>query len=129
VHSAGTLILLEADEFVLSERFNSLFHNGSVGVGGKTSDWLAQSRFTAGYMERVMRESYADFLTDEEIDALISGRDFWFDADTFVERWTKREEIRAERFAQEQAAAQEALGEYLEALDEEDDGEDEPTVH
>lgn len=36
VHSAGTVILLEADEFTLSKNFNALLHNGACGSGGNT---------------------------------------------------------------------------------------------
>lgn len=90
VHSAGSMILLAADEFSLSPGFNCLVHNGSFGVGGKTSDVKAQAAFQGPFMDKLMRQTYEGFMTDGEIDALIAGKDFWFDADTFMERVEQR---------------------------------------
>lgn len=40
-----------------------------------------------------MRTTYANFLTEDEIEALIGGKDFWLNAEEFSDRWTKRNEI------------------------------------
>lgn len=90
VHSAGSVILLNADEFTLSENFNCLIHNGSVGHAGKFSDWRAQTKHTDAYMERVMRSTYEGFLSEEELDNLLAGKDIWLDAESFVARWEAR---------------------------------------
>lgn len=91
VHSAGSMILLAADNFSLSPNFNCLIHNGSFGVGGKTSDVKAQAAFQGKFMDKLMRQTYEGFLTEAEIDALIAGKDFWFDSDSFMERIHQRE--------------------------------------
>lgn len=93
VHSAGTVILLAAEEFLLSENFNSLIHNGSFGAGGKTSDVKAQAKFQAEYMDAFCRTTYEGFLTDEEIEQLIAGKDFWLGPKEWMERWNKREAL------------------------------------
>jgi ATP-dependent protease ClpP protease subunit len=90
VHSAGSVILLNADEFTLSENFNCLIHNGSVGPAGKFSDWRAETKHTDAYMERVMRSTYEGFLSEEELDNLLAGKDIWLDAESFVARWEAR---------------------------------------
>lgn len=92
VHSAGTLILLNAPEFSLSSGFNSLFHNGSVGYGGKFSDWRSGTAFISKAMERLFFETYVGFLTQDEIERLIRGEDFWIDAKDFIERHNKQQE-------------------------------------
>lgn len=112
VHSAGTVILLQADEFYLSENFNALVHNGSVGPGGKFSDWVAHSRHTKEYMETIMRRTYEGFLTPEELDAMISGKDFWMDGKEFADRFQARYEYLQEK----EAEVQEAMVKALEAL-------------
>ena len=106
-HSAGTIILLNADEFSLSENANFLIHNGGAGSGGKFSDFVAQSKHTIEYMERVLRKTYKHFLTNEELDALIEGKDFWLNAEEFAERYEIRNQALMEEFetAQEQAEA------------------------
>jgi ATP-dependent protease ClpP protease subunit len=92
VHSAGTLILLNAPEFSLSAGFNSLFHNGSVGSGGKLSDWRRSTAFTSSFMEKLFAETYAGFFTEEELERLIDGKDFWMDAEEFLRRHKQQQE-------------------------------------
>ena len=106
-HSAASIILLNADEFSLSENANFLLHCGSSGSGGKFSDFKSQSKHTIEYMERVLRKTYKHFLTNEELDALIEGKDFWLNAEEFAERYEIRNQALMEEFetAQEQAEA------------------------
>lgn len=92
VHSAGTLILLNADEFVLSGNFNALIHNGSCGPAGKFSDWEAEATHTKKYMRNVFETNYKHFLSDDELDALVRGTDFWMDGTEFLARWENRQE-------------------------------------
>lgn len=112
VHSAGTIILLSADEFSLSENSNFLIHNGGAGAGGKFSDFKAQSLHTVGYMERVLRRTYKHFLTEVELDALMDGKDFWLNAEEFADRY----EVRNNALQAEFEAAQEAIAASVEGL-------------
>jgi ATP-dependent protease ClpP protease subunit len=104
VHSAGTVILLNADEFFLSDNFNALIHNGSCGSGGKFSDFVAHSKHNMKYMETVMYNTYAGFLTDEEIAQMLDGKDFWLNGDEFAERFNARNEIIAKQMEEAEAA-------------------------
>ena len=90
VHSAGTMMLMHADEISLSPGFNALVHNGSLGSAGKFSDWQAAADFSTKFMHRLFHNTYEGFLSPEEIAALIAGKDFWFDRDEFMLRWCKR---------------------------------------
>jgi ATP-dependent protease ClpP protease subunit len=96
-HSSGSVILLAADEITVSPGFSCLVHNGSFGVWGKTSDVIRQAAFDARYLCSQLQEVYQDFLTQDEIEDLIGGKDFWLDANDFMARWKRREEIRAQR--------------------------------
>lgn len=109
VHSAGTVILMHADEFYLSDNFNSLIHNGSTGVGGKFSDFKAQAKHTIDYMHKVLRKTYAGFLTDKEIEDLIEGKDIWLDGEAFGKRFEARNAYLAKQAETEQQAARQAL--------------------
>jgi ATP-dependent protease ClpP protease subunit len=104
VHSAGTVILLEADQFSLSENFNCLIHNGSCGSGGKFSDFKSEAKFTQEYMERVMHATYRGFLSNEEILALLDGKDYWFFAEEFAARFEARNTLLQAEYEAEQAA-------------------------
>ena len=92
VHSSGTLILLAADEFTLSENANFLIHNGSTGTGGKFSDYRSEVEHTTKYMENVLRTTYKGFMSENEIEDLIKGVDLWLNSEQFVERHNKRNE-------------------------------------
>lgn len=94
VHSAGTIILMNAPEYRLSENFNALIHNGSFGAwGAKSSDTKTQFEFQAEYMDRLAWSTYQGFLTDDEIEELIAGRDFWMGPEEWVDRWKRRQEF------------------------------------
>lgn len=90
VHSAGTLILMHAKDVIISEGFNALIHNGSIGHGGKFSDWRAATEYYSAHMESLFRKAYKGFLTEEEISQLVQGKDFWFDAKEFEKRLKNR---------------------------------------
>ena len=107
VHSCGTLILLNADEFSLSKHANFLIHSGSAGSYGKTSDFISQSAHTISYMTKVLRSAYKHFLTEPELDQLIEGKDFWLDAQEFGTRYEARNQALMEEFEAEQEAAEE----------------------
>lgn len=91
-HSAASVILLNAPEFSLSENFNCLIHNGSCGAGGDFNKFAAMAKHTMEYMNQVMRKSYEGFLSPEEIDQLLEGKDFWINRDEFIERTLRRQE-------------------------------------
>lgn len=117
VHSAGTVILLEADEFTLSQNCCFLIHNGGCGSGGKYSDFKSHAAHNIRYMENVMRTTYADFLTEEEITSLLAGVDFWLNAEEFSARWTKRNEIQAKSLAVTEEALMDTIKAFSDQID------------
>lgn len=98
VHSAGTIILMNAPAFRLSRNFNALVHNGSVGTGGKFSDFKAAAKSYEQQMEGVLRSTYEGFLTPKELDEMIAGKDFWLDAKGFSDRFSARQEFLKEKY-------------------------------
>lgn len=102
VHSAGTVILMSAlaDNVSYSDGFHALVHNGSMGTGGKFSDFRDAAAFYTKYEEDTSREIYRGFLTDEELVLLYNGKDFWFTADEFDRRLRNRNNL---LFEEEQA--------------------------
>lgn len=98
VHSAGTIILMNADSFELSEGFSALVHNGSNGTGGKFSDYASEVVFQMKHHEALMRRTYEGFLSDEELTALLGGKDFWMDGEEFGARYVARQAYLAAKF-------------------------------
>lgn len=93
VHSAGSIILMNANEFTLSENFRSLIHNGSTGAGDDLNKFKAAAKHSVEYMESVMRKTYEGFLTPDELEAMIDGKDFWLDAKEWMSRWNNRQQL------------------------------------
>lgn len=93
VHSCGSIILMHANEFTLSQNFNMLIHNGFTGTAGDLNKFAAAAKHNIEYMTAVLREVYEGFLTPEELDAMIEGKDFWLDGKEFMRRWNMRQEL------------------------------------
>lgn len=92
-HSCGSIILLHADEYTLSENFNSLIHNGSAGAYGDYNKFVASAKHSAEYMSKVMRQTFEGFLAPDELEAMLDGKDFWLDRHEWVRRWNNRQEL------------------------------------
>jgi ATP-dependent Clp protease protease subunit len=92
VHSCGSIILMNAPEFSLSENFNSLIHNGSTGGYGDLNKFAASSKHSVDYMNKVLRKTYEGFLTPDELNAMIDGKDFWLDGAEWMRRFKMRQD-------------------------------------
>ena len=88
--SAATIILLEAQSFELSENFSALIHCGGLGDGGTLSEFRQSSPHHIKMMERLIRETYAGFMSEKEIESMLDGKDFWLDAQEWCDRYEKR---------------------------------------
>lgn len=95
VASAFTFIPLYASSFELSEGFHALLHAGSARMGGSLPEFKASSTFTVKYMESRLRSVYKHFLTEDELDDMLEGKDVWLDADGWIARYKTRNEILA----------------------------------
>lgn len=84
--SAATLIFLCGHQFEVSPHSVFMFHNyssGVVGKGGEMYDRLAHEKV---WSEKLLRDVYVDFLTEEEIVSILNNKDIWMDGDSVVER-------------------------------------------
>lgn len=77
--SAASIIALQAPKLVLGERGFFFCHNGSFGAVGKVHEVASQVKHTEREFEKLIRETYKHFMTEEEIQSCIDGKDFWFD--------------------------------------------------
>jgi ATP-dependent protease ClpP protease subunit len=119
-HSAGTYIFLSADEWIVNHDCIMLIHNYSGGAGGKGGEILQHAEANNRWITKLMRNVYKDFLTTEEIDAVIKNQDIWLDSDEILAR-LEGVLISREKLAEEHDAAtrEEVLKQVL-ALTEED---------
>ena len=77
--SAATMIFLCGDTFEISEHCMFMFHNYSGGTFGKGGEMLDQLQHERVWSEKLMREVYSEFLTEEEIQAILNNKDIWMD--------------------------------------------------
>jgi ATP-dependent protease ClpP protease subunit len=84
--SAATMIFLCADGFEVSNHSMFMFHNysgGTIGKGGEMYDNIVHER---KWSEKLLREIYNNFLTEEEIVSVLNNKDIWMDGDEVIKR-------------------------------------------
>lgn len=91
--SAATMVFLCADNFEVTPHSVFMFHNYSGGTIGKGGEMIDQLQHERKWSERLMREIYNGFLTDEEIKAMMENKDFWMDGEEVVKRLQARTQI------------------------------------
>lgn len=84
--SAATMIFLCADHFEVTPHSIFMFHNYSGGVGGKGGEMIDQLQHERKWSERLMKEIYKDFMTNDEIKAMLDNKDIWMDGEEVVRR-------------------------------------------
>lgn len=109
--SAATMIFLTADGFEISDHCLFMFHNYSgfsFGKGGEMYDQILNER---KWSEKIIHSVYKDFLTEDEIKAILDNKDIWMDGEEVKVRLeAKIEKVNAEAEAamqQEEAVAEE----------------------
>jgi ATP-dependent protease ClpP protease subunit len=88
--SAATMIMLCGDAYEISPHSMFMFHNysgGTVGKGGEMYDNIVYER---KWSERLLREIYTDFLTEEEIEMMLNNKDLWMEGDEIIERLNEK---------------------------------------
>lgn len=86
VCSAGTMIFLSGHRHIISPHSTFMIHNYSHWFGGKGNEVVSYIKYQEQYFGKLARDVYSGFLTDEEIDAVFDGKDFWMDSDEVLRR-------------------------------------------
>lgn len=99
--SAATLIFLCGHQFEVSPHSMFMFHNYSSGMAGKGGEMYDRVKHEKDWSEKLMRDIYSDFLTEEEIVSILNNKDIWMDGDEVVDRLKKKvAKLQAEHAAQ-----------------------------
>lgn len=89
VASAGTIIALSCDKIECDFSLEFMIHMLSGGTEGKANEMKAQAQFMQRHYPELFKKIYKDFLTEDEIDLVIEGKDIWLDGDEVLERWNR----------------------------------------
>lgn len=92
--SAGSVMALSCKEFVLDETSSLMCHTSSYRIGGKDTDILEHANFSRKQLRSLYANVYSGFLSPEEIEDVIKGTPFYFDADQLADRLDSLEEYR-----------------------------------
>lgn len=84
--SAATMIFLTGESFEVGEHSMFMFHNYSGGVMGKGAEMLDQLQHEKTWSEKLLRDTYEDFLTETEIKSILDNKDIWMDGDEVIKR-------------------------------------------
>lgn len=88
--SAATLLFLSADTVEITPHSNIMIHDYSSGTSGKGGEMHRQIQHERKWSERLFREIYEEFLTEDELTSIMDGRDIWLSSDEVMERMNKR---------------------------------------
>lgn len=91
--SAGSLIAMHCQEVQLNPYSTLFIHSESFGSIGKRSEVKAQVEFSLDWVENIFRRSYHGFLTEDEMQQVLDGRDMYFNAEQILERLKQRQAI------------------------------------
>lgn len=118
--SAATVLLLECDQWVITEDCCFMIHNSSTGYGGKSSDLTSYALFNDDHSRNLVVKYYKDFLTEVEIADVLKGVEIWLSGEEVVARLNARQKLREARdavMAKEENSPEEGLTEEEWPLD------------
>jgi ATP-dependent protease ClpP protease subunit len=108
--SAATMIMLCGNTFEISDHTMFMFHNYSGGTFGKGGEMLDQLKHERKWSEKLLRDVYKDFLTNDEVTSLLENKDIWMDAMEVGERLkAKQAKIEADNVTKEEEKLQENI--------------------
>ena len=88
--SAATLLFLAGTEMHICDHSMFMFHNYSGGTYGKGGEMFEQVIHGRKWSEHLFKETYKDFLTDDEINGIIDNKDIWMTAEEVTNRLSKK---------------------------------------
>jgi ATP-dependent protease ClpP protease subunit len=85
--SAAGAIALAADAFEIDSDSSFMVHNANLGMGRmKMSDLYASATHSKRQIEHFIRTTYKHFLSDDEIEKVLEGKEYYFDSSELGER-------------------------------------------
>lgn len=96
--SAATGIALACDEWEIDDNSSFMIHTATYGAYGKAQEVREQIKHSDKMISKFIVNTYTGFLTQEEIQATIDGKDYWFEGDELAARLTAFAEYREALF-------------------------------
>lgn len=90
VASAGTIITMACNDIIVSDHLSFMVHNYSSGLAGKGHEMKAQQKFMDSSLNDAFKEFYIGFLSEEEMEDIIDGKDLWIGSSDVKVRWDQK---------------------------------------
>ena len=102
--SAGSALFLEnADGYKIHEDSCMMIHSMQCGTGYTDANTIAtRAEHNKKINERFVRNTYKDFLTEDEIESVLNSREIYLEDFEIRERLQQREEMKAQQHQSEQ---------------------------
>ena len=118
--SCASMIMLAGNQWNVTPHSYVMIHEWSGCEHGKWHEIKAQFKYDETIVENQFRKIYKNFLTDEEIELCLNGKDFYFDSEETVKRLNnyQKEDLEREEMMQKigqkySAMAQKEVDDYL----------------
>lgn len=92
--SAATAVILACEEWEIDSQSSFMIHTGTFGAYGKTPEVEIEVKHRGMMISRWVQDTYAGFLTQEEINRVIDGKDYYFEGEELAARLTTYAEYR-----------------------------------
>ncbi len=91
VASAATIITMSCKEIETSNNLAFMIHNySSSGAQGKGHEMKARQTFIDRELNKSFKKYYLGFLSAQEIEDVIEGKDIWLNSEEVEERWQQK---------------------------------------
>lgn len=119
--SAGSLIALSCNEFILDDTSSLMIHTSTYGFGrAKDTDIYEHANFSRKQLRKLYENVYSGFLEPETLEDVIKGTPFYFDSEQLAERLDMlsvyREDVYAEQLEEMKANGEDV--QEMKSLDE-----------
>jgi ATP-dependent protease ClpP protease subunit len=98
--SAGSIIALSCPTVQVAPHATMMVHSAFGGSAGILNNLANHSNFIDQQVRSLMKDTYAGFLTDEELEQVYLGREFWFNAEEIITRLERRFELQKQQYEQ-----------------------------
>lgn len=84
--SAATLLFLAGHEYIINPNCTFMIHNYFGGAWGKGHEIQSQINHLGNTTAKMLRSFYEKILTEDELSAVLDGRDIWMDSEELLDR-------------------------------------------
>ena len=99
-HSAASMIALSCHGVHVKPYASMMIHHASFGSGGTVQNVMDHVNFTSKQTERLIRDVYQHFLSEDELDEVVRNREIWLTDEEIGERLDRMYEARREEETQ-----------------------------